>query len=338
MKPSEFLSFISSSIPLTIDHELIEILDHEKAVDYIEPSTIAAIASTTIKIMEYINSKESDSSGYIVAELKGEIDHAIALLNRIIEILIELKVFIQEEFRNFVAFTLKATLQIIIDSHDSWSEGIANENTRQLTQDTVNTYYNKLQQDARLAFNYGYAHYESIAFAYICESYLSEMLLIGKSKRLNDANRYRSYFDLANNPIIGGSLAYIKKGIIDEISSLKNSTPEGTFHTDTYEVEEGAYIKTYHCYLMVSGNVYSGFTYSGEDRLIKQRRTERVGDHRMKEIENYDNNRIIKTRFYNSAFNKVRTELTPNLKAINIAIKNCGDYFSKINEFIIKNS
>ncbi len=338
MKPSEYLKTLSAEIESKMnDFEFADFSDHDKELKAVDPATIAAIASTVIKIMKFINERTPSSTDSVVAELKDEIDHAIVLLNTIIKLLIDLRVYIREEFRNFVIYTLQTTLQIIVDSHESWKVSLINDNTRQQTIDTINLYYNKIQQDARMAFNYGYAHYDSLGFSYVCESYLAEMLNIPNSKKRNDAGRYRNYFELASNIAVEGSLAYTKKTLIEDITNLKNSTPTGTFHTDIFEREENMYILTYYCYLTINGDIVNGFTYSGEDKFISRRRSEPMDPHHGrpdKSVNYYDNNRVMMTRRYNQAHDILINDLLPKRKSIEVACLNCKEYLTKIQEFI----
>ena len=324
MKASTFLKEQADILngKITIPQEQNNLLQYR--LMYVNPAIIKVIGTIVVEFMKNSAAKKKDQ---YIKDIKEELDYIVSLLQDVIKQLKELEIFIDEKFREFIVIQLNSTIETITDNIDGWNNDInsTDEAIRLRTELQISNTFSELQQNARAAFKYGYCHYDSIGFAFSLEIFLSEILKKDKNSIKNYCQRYLTYFDLATNGAVNGSIQFVKDKITTEINSLTSAYVPKTVQSGSHYHHLGkahplgpetVYYKTF---LIINGNINDGFTFSV---YTKDDYT----------TENYDNTQAIQTGYIN-AYNRHK-DLKEKLKKTDDAISVINNYVEIIRGII----
>jgi flagellar biosynthesis/type III secretory pathway chaperone len=344
MNTTNYLNVLSKKIEN--DKSFLELLKKHSAgteAYVVDPATVAEVVGTIISIINLFSGNDEDS---VYEELIEDMEIIIQLLNEVIELLIELKFIIKEEFRNLIQSELKAGISVIVDNYIGWKESLSSADSRKLAlaEKEITDSLLSIRTSARKAFDYGYGYYNNLAMAFSCEFYLLILLKKDTLTKKNAIIRYSNYFNLAINYAISKpepSLAYTQKEIVANMSALEInfSTPK-TFYVGRGSKRTGAprTKDVYDYFLIVEGNIKDGFSYTDTEIYIyteyDDSRRIAISDEGINPYATpFGSSAVPRPQIvdsYNKAYFTYNNILKSNLKTLTEAIEGCKKYINTL--------
>jgi hypothetical protein len=252
LKPSQYLNVIHNFIEKDIrgNSSIMSSLAFD-------PGTIIAIGKFGVDLFNFFNNMNKPSIEDLIKELKDEIDYAIQLIKEVIDILAGLEITIKEEFRNLVINSLTAVIQTMTDNYDGWKVALNDPNKSDQAQKEISDLYVQISVSARTAITYGYAHYDSIAMASICEFALAEMLNKDMSTLTSSFKRYINYFKIATNSSISNTFGSVQAANINSMKTLEDRYIPQIVNVGYYESPQATYTRK----VAIQGDIKNGFTF-----------------------------------------------------------------------------
>jgi hypothetical protein len=297
----------------------------------VNPEAIIAAVSTIIDIINFFSGGE-DPLEKVVNAMRQEIEYVIELIKEVIELLREIKEIIHQEVVEFVDKTIKGQIRSILDFFDSWKENL----DKPATITDITTRLILLSNNTRTAFDYGYAHYDSIGMAFSTEFLLAKLLRTDERALKNIANTYlNGYFLKALN-----AMALSINGVVNHMQTLEERYKETTVFTGVDTTTSSTRTCYYNNSLVVTGSVKDGFSFTPKRVLDHCDRDPDPVDHGTRGHKDFLERTTHKANSvtgiieeYNNAFNEYHNKYIPELKHLNQAIGSVQKYIAVIRSF-----
>jgi hypothetical protein len=250
---------------------------HEKVLFPVDPGTIMATAKMGKEIMDLLETGQSFAAWFgkgkkdkLYGYLKKELSYIKQLLHETLNRLEDLKVLVKTEIRNLTIFHLESVMRMVDESYNTWWDRKENQEIRL----EANECYLKLREYLNLSQNYGFGHFNTIWVAIVYQLMLLDYLNKPHEEVSKILSYHLPYFRDALNENLPGSITNAALQVKATIVSHANSFPEKSFRREYTERTRSADI-TYEETLIVTGNIYKGFTFQttppkqiGYERLI----------------------------------------------------------------------
>jgi hypothetical protein len=311
-------------------------IEYYKSAAFSAEIGAAAVLAVTIAL-EFSKGKK------FLDEIREKIDRTINLLERVIHLLEDLKVFVREEFRYYVESELLAVMQTIKINDKDWIIKLESkkESSIREVKDQVVPLYSTLQIASRRAFRYGYKHFLYMINAYGLEIRLAKFLDKDVSAIKEISADYKFYFEECksiDNPD--------KETFGTELSSILSNSEEvaSKYIPNTLEWKEymrdGECDLTFKVTLIITGSINTGFSYNPSRQLIRQHCTRGDGGRAGKGALHFSSNSILDNHptveqvindynYHQNLYNEYTIKAT-KLKECIDAINLCLDTISKV--------
>ena len=303
----------------------------DKTSKAVDPATVAAIAGAVLKLIDLFGGGDEEE---LIEAIRDDIDYMISLIEEVVDILKEIEVVIKEGWVTFVKTELQSYINTVSDSHEIWELALNSSDTefRSQTLNEITNVYTGLQVKARNAASYGYAHYDSIALAFVAEGHLCR-LLAKPNIYLKDTliPRYQNYFNLAISDV-PDSLVSRQKSIVDYSKILETKFQPNTILISKTTEQRSRTEYFYDNFLKVEGDIVNGFSFSeyrvGTGSVTEPRggplRDNKSNDGATKNLILQNSTQIKQS--YNDAHIYYIDTIIPSIKTLSASIESCNNY------------
>lgn len=235
----------------------------EKKSFFVDPATIGMIVSAAKFAYETWGKKKSDNNKWL-KEISNQLSEIKRLLTNVTKALDLLRVHVDSKFEELVSTGLIAKIQTIDDNNTHWRRNSDRYLQDNQTQKEIQELLFDLQQSARQLMQYGYGHYDTIAFAMRIEMYLT-MISNRHSSSVNKVlERYKNHFIECLDAKTKNSITFSVETIEKEIKQMKSETNEGRFRIRKYTKIIGGGIYEIEDFQNIKGSIELGFTMTPE--------------------------------------------------------------------------
>lgn len=211
---------------------------------YVDPQTVATIISIGSKIYDIFSKQNDDSSdlsniAWWVAEIRQELNQINTSLIDIRNILYELKIKMDDNFREDVEKELLGAVMAYGTIIEDFKANPGNERLNQI----MNNIYSTILEKRGHLMGYGYASTFTLMYAMRVETDLVSILGIGKSTLKNTISTYDSFLNYCINDQNSGSFyaASINyRNILDRLQNNWQPGHKGTIRFPPHNVHSGA--------------------------------------------------------------------------------------------------
>jgi hypothetical protein len=235
----------------------------EKFTIFTDPATIGMIVSAAKFAYETWGKKKSDNNKWL-KEIANQLTEIKRLLIGVTKALDLLRVHIDYKFEELLTTSLIATIQTIEANNSHWRRNNDRYLNNNQTQKEIQELLFDLQKGVRQLMQYGYGHYDTIAFAMRIELYLTMI----SNRNIDSLNKlletYRQHFNECLNISMKNSIAFALDTVEKEIIQMRNETNEGRFLVKEYEEVRRNDIYRISHFQNIKGNLDLGFTMTPE--------------------------------------------------------------------------
>ncbi|OYQ45934.1 hypothetical protein [Flavobacterium aurantiibacter] len=235
----------------------------EKLSFFVDPATIGMIVSAAKFAYETWGKKKSDNDKWL-KEISKQLAEIKRLLIGVTKALDLLRVHIDSKFEELISTGLIAKIQTIEANNSHWRRNNDRYLQNTQTQKEIQELLFDLQPAVRQLMQYGYGHYDTIAFAMRIELYLT-MISNRHSSSVNKViETYKYHFTECLDVKMKNSLAFSLDTIEKEINQIKAETQEGRFLVRSYEERKGEDIYLIQQFQIIKGTLETGFSMTPE--------------------------------------------------------------------------
>lgn len=237
---------------------------------YTDPATVAAIVETGIKVYNMFKRKKSGPSAELqyLRKIYGEIRDMRNDIHLIIDLLYDLKVYMDTRQVDFISNTLSSKINTINLFLIGWLEN---------GKGNLEEQFSSIHETKHLLGIYGFAHIHVYMLAFQKELDLCHWLEKGKNFTETLLEESKEYFTDALNPehkleTPAKRLVYVD----NQLSELYKRFPANTFTQEIKSVikaPKGCWVdgwKITRYTLTISGTIDGGFTFSTTENIIKK--------------------------------------------------------------------
>ena len=235
----------------------------EKLTIFVDPVTIGMIVSAAKFAYETWGKKKSDNDKWL-KEISNQLAEIKRLLIGVAKALDLLRVHIDYKFEELVSTALIATIQTIEVNNSHWRRNNDRFLNNSITQKEIQELLFDLQPKVRQLMQFGYGHYDTIAFAMRIELYLT-MISNRHSSSVNKLlETYKYHFNECLDAKLKDSIAFSLNSIEKEINQIREETKEGRFLVRSYEENNGGDVYRIQHFQNIKGKLETGFTMTPE--------------------------------------------------------------------------
>ncbi|WP_332023910.1 hypothetical protein [Kaistella sp.] len=231
----------------------------EKLSIFVDPATIGMIVSAAKFAYETFGKKKSDNNKWL-KEISTQLSEIKKLLIGVAQALDLLQVHIDKKFEELVSTKLIATIQTIEANNSHWRRNNDRYLNNSQMQKEIQELLFELQQSVRQLMQYGYGHYDTIAFAMRIELYLTMISNRHSSSVSKLLETYKYHFTECTDVKMKNSVSFSIDSIEKHINRLQSETKEGRFLVRTYEKVEGEDVYRIEEFQNITGKLEIGFT------------------------------------------------------------------------------
>lgn len=313
----------------------------------VDPSTVIAVFKTGQEIYKNFK-KDKKDEGNFARYIRQEFETIKKLLGDVLVSMNDLKVFIKDEFVKESLIKLEAIIIVFEQQYQTWWDYPNRNNSIESSSDI----FNKLRQYNIEAQKRGYAHYNTIWLAVICELVMHEYHETPNEEMQSVLKDHIQYFENGLNAKLEGSIVNALQTNRKEYEKFKSRFPPLSLKrlnmrggTERVSAEEKVFFTNRtDSFLEILGDTDEGFRFNGPEYKEFETRTKYKPDTMgnfpvfvattpkgYQEVNKFplDYKDVIDK--YTNAYTEANTIYKPVIKANETAIENLKFYIESLN-------